>query len=221
MALTRARVLAGDERFGLQVSDAIAAIVRAKRDPAHVFKKVRAMRELIAQEKGDDDPWDLKLARGGLTDLDFIAQGLTLAHAADRPTLIGLQPEVLFDRAAASGLVSQNDTRVLIEACGVFHTLFQWQRLTIDGPFVPNSVPRPIFKRLAAALGLPDERILIDYLNGIRFNVTEVYGRVSGDRPVKRPPHNATAVKGPLTCSCSCILSLTRLLVCCPGYDTL
>ena len=75
MALTRARVLAGDERFGLQVSDAIAAIVCAKRDPAHVFKEVRAMRELIAQEKGDDDPWDLKLARGGLTDLDFIAQG--------------------------------------------------------------------------------------------------------------------------------------------------
>ena len=39
------------------------------------------MRELIAQEKGEEDPWDLKLARGGLTDLDFIAQALVLAHA--------------------------------------------------------------------------------------------------------------------------------------------
>ena len=43
------------------------------------------MRELIAQEKGDDDPWDLKLARGGLTDLDFIAQALVLAHAHEAP----------------------------------------------------------------------------------------------------------------------------------------
>ncbi len=78
-------------------------ILTAKRDPKAVFKDVRAMRELIAQEKGDDDPWDLKLARGGLTDLDFIAQGLVLAHAQEHPTLVGLSTEATFAEAQLSG----------------------------------------------------------------------------------------------------------------------
>ena len=83
MALTRARVIAGDEGFGARrARRAVKDILTAKRDPKKVFKDVRAMRELIAQEKGDDDPWDLKLARGGLTDLDFIAQGLVLVSCA-------------------------------------------------------------------------------------------------------------------------------------------
>ena len=71
--------------FGPRVEAAVAAIVGAKREPAEVFGAVRAMRDLIASEKGDDDPWDLKLARGGLTDLDFIAQALVLAHASATP----------------------------------------------------------------------------------------------------------------------------------------
>ena len=42
------------------------------------------MRALIAQEKGDRDPWDLKLVRGGLMDIEFVAQYLTLAFAHDQ-----------------------------------------------------------------------------------------------------------------------------------------
>ena len=42
------------------------------------------MRRAIALEKGEDDVWDLKLAAGGLVDIDFIAQYLQLVHAADK-----------------------------------------------------------------------------------------------------------------------------------------
>jgi glutamate-ammonia-ligase adenylyltransferase len=37
------------------------------------------MRRAIAQEKGDDKRWDLKYAAGGLIDIEFIAQYLSLA----------------------------------------------------------------------------------------------------------------------------------------------
>ena len=90
MALTRARVIAGDEAFGAAVADAIADDRRLPRaSPPRSAAEVRAMRELIATEKGDQDPWDLKLAPGGLTDLDFLAQALVLAHASDHPSLVG------------------------------------------------------------------------------------------------------------------------------------
>ena len=42
------------------------------------------MRALIAREKGDQDPWDLKLVSGGLIDIEFVAQYLTLAEARPR-----------------------------------------------------------------------------------------------------------------------------------------
>ena len=43
------------------------------------------MRARIAAEKGTDNIWDLKQVRGGLVDLEFIAQYLQLAGAAVAP----------------------------------------------------------------------------------------------------------------------------------------
>lgn len=178
MALTRARVLAGDEAFGTGVQAAVRRIVGASRDPAKVFAEVRSMRDLIAQEKGDDDPWDLKLVRGGLTDLDFIAQALVLAHGAAHPTLIGLAPEATFQEACRAGLVGDEEARSLVESHRLFHAIFQWQRLTIEGRFDPASVPPAILKRLAANAGLPDETVLLHQLKETQSQVTELYDRI-------------------------------------------
>ena len=113
MALTRARVIAGDTPFGERVETAITNILAAPRDAATVFKQVTEMRELIAQEKGDDDPWDLKLARGGLTDLDFIAQGLVLAH----PDKIDTQPGASTPQVIAAASESGFSPRPIRKPC--------------------------------------------------------------------------------------------------------
>jgi glutamate-ammonia-ligase adenylyltransferase len=180
MALTRTRVLAGDGGFAKRVERAAADIVGAKRDLRHVCKEVRDMRALIAQEKGDDNPWDLKLARGGLTDLDFIAQALVLAHGAKHPNLIGLQPESAFQEACKAGLLGEDDARSLIEAHRLFGAIFQWQRLTIEGTFDPATVPPAILKRLATVAGLPDAKVLLTHLNAMREQVREVFDCVLG-----------------------------------------
>jgi glutamate-ammonia-ligase adenylyltransferase len=180
MALTRARVLAGDESFGRQVDTAIAGIVGARRERKKVVSEVRAMRELIAREKGDDKPWDLKLARGGLTDLDFIAQALQLAYGAEHPDLIGRPAEATFSEARKAGLLSDDDARALVEAHSLFNSIFQWQRLTIEGEFDPGTAPGPILKRLAAVAGLPNEKLLLDHLGDIRGQVTKLSERVLG-----------------------------------------
>ncbi|NIX76919.1 bifunctional [glutamine synthetase] adenylyltransferase/[glutamine synthetase]-adenylyl-L-tyrosine phosphorylase [Microvirga terricola] len=178
MALTRARVLAGDPELTKRVQDAVGGLIAARRDRKKVVKEVRAMRELIAQEKGDDNPWDLKLARGGLTDLDFIAQALILIDAADNSALIGLSPEATFAEARRSGLLNLGDEEILIEAHRLFSALFQWQRLTIEGAFNPAAVPPAILKRLASVAGLPDAKVLIDHLNATRAQVTDIYQKV-------------------------------------------
>ncbi|MCG7392584.1 bifunctional [glutamine synthetase] adenylyltransferase/[glutamine synthetase]-adenylyl-L-tyrosine phosphorylase [Microvirga sp. ACRRW] len=178
MALTRSRILVADPGFADRVGEAINHIVSAKRDPKHVISEVRVMRELIAQEKGDDKPWDLKLAKGGLTDLDFIAQALVLAHSSKHPALMGLPPEGTFQEACKAGLISDEDARELIEAHRQFSAIFQWQRLAIEGEFDPDHVPPAIFKRLATIAGLPDAKVLLTHLNATRQHVREIYERV-------------------------------------------
>ncbi|WP_457091853.1 bifunctional [glutamine synthetase] adenylyltransferase/[glutamine synthetase]-adenylyl-L-tyrosine phosphorylase [Microvirga sp. P5_D2] len=178
MALTRARLLVGEPSIAEPVNEAVKEIVATKREWKHVASEVRSMRGLIAQEKGDDNPWDLKLAKGGLTDLDFIAQALVLAHSAQYLTLIGTAPEATFHEASKAGLIGEDDARTLIEAHRLFNAIFQWQRLTIEGDFDPASVPPAILKRLAVVAGLPDAKVLLNHLNATRQQVREIFERV-------------------------------------------
>jgi glutamate-ammonia-ligase adenylyltransferase len=179
MALTRARVLAGDDAFGIEVSEAVRDILVNERSSKRVFKEVRAMRELIAQEKGDDDPWDMKLTRGGLTDLDFIAQGLVLAHASAHPSLAGLSTEATFAEAQVASLLSSDDARTLTEAHRLFNDIFQWQRLTIEGKFDAEKVPPIILKRLATVAGLPSVKMMQEHLGEMRGRVVSVWDAVT------------------------------------------
>ncbi|HEX8665746.1 MAG TPA: bifunctional [glutamine synthetase] adenylyltransferase/[glutamine synthetase]-adenylyl-L-tyrosine phosphorylase [Beijerinckiaceae bacterium] len=177
MALTRARMIGGDEAFGQEVAQAIADIVGCRRDPAKVAAEVRAMRDLIAKEKGDQDPWDLKLAAGGLTDLDFLAQALVLARGADHPSFVGLPTRAALAEAGRLGLLAERDARALVEAHAFLSGVFQWQRLAIEGPFDATTVPPAILRRLATAAGLPDARVLLDQMNRTRAEVREVFSR--------------------------------------------
>ena len=88
MALTRARVVAGDASLGADVAETVRETLTRKREPATVARDAGAMRKLIASEKGDKDVWDLKLVRGGLIDIEFIAQYLELAFAHERPGIL-------------------------------------------------------------------------------------------------------------------------------------
>ena len=91
MALTRARAIAGPSGLRARVDEAVRASLVFPRDKAKIAADVIDMRERIAKEKGTDDIWDLKQVRGGLVDVEFIAQYLQLVHARSQPR--GARPE--------------------------------------------------------------------------------------------------------------------------------
>ena len=90
MALTRARVISSSPAFRKKIEDVIRSVLTRPRDPASTAGDVADMRRAIALEKGEDDVWDLKLAAGGLVDIDFIAQYLQLVHAAAKPEILSV-----------------------------------------------------------------------------------------------------------------------------------
>jgi glutamate-ammonia-ligase adenylyltransferase len=180
MALTRARVVAGDPELGRRAEASIRAILTRRREPAKVAAAVAEMRALIAKEKGEKNPWDLKLAFGGLTDLDFLAQFLVLAYSSDHPRLLARDTGSVFAAAREAGLLAQADAAALEEALRLIGDVQLWQRFTVEEAFDSAAVPARVLNRIATAVGRPDTKVLRAELDEIRSGVRAIFNRVLG-----------------------------------------
>jgi glutamate-ammonia-ligase adenylyltransferase len=141
MALTRARVLTGSPALRARVEHAIRDALLKPRERTRIAADVLAMRKRIIAEKGTDNIWELKQARGGLVDIEFIAQYLQLVHAARHPEVLDQNTAQALQKLAHAGLLSASHAAVLIPAARLLHNLTQVLRLCLDGPFVPEAAP--------------------------------------------------------------------------------
>ena len=133
------------------------------------------MRALIAAEKGDKDPWDLKLVAGGLMDIEFVAQYLSLAYGHARPDILDVSTRKAIDKAGAAGLLAAGHVVTLIEAHQLYTDATQFMRLSIAGPFDPAKAALGVKRRIAAAAGFPDFEAFVAALGEARKRVREVY----------------------------------------------
>jgi [glutamine synthetase] adenylyltransferase / [glutamine synthetase]-adenylyl-L-tyrosine phosphorylase len=160
MALTRARVVAGDADFAPRVHEALSSIFERKTAATVLARDILSMRHLIAKEKPAKSPWDLKLADGGLVDIEFSAQYLSLVHGASRLEALHANTGSCLARMKDTGLIGPEAGSVLIEAWQLQSMLAQLVSLGDTLPFDP-AVGRPSFKRrLAATANLPDFKVL-------------------------------------------------------------
>ena len=156
MALTRARVVSGPPKLRQDVEKAIRAALVHPRDRAKTTADVREMRELIDQEKGTSDIWDLKQVRGGLVDIEFIAQYLQLIHAEKHPEVLSQNTVDALERLSQGGLLAAGNADVLIPAARMINNLTQVLRLCLDGSFDPSKAPDGLKTLLTQAVELPD-----------------------------------------------------------------
>ena len=111
MALTRARVVSGPPALRAAVETAIRDVLLKPRDRAKTAADVRDMRARIEKEKGTRDPWELKQVRGGLVDLEFIAQHLQLVHAAGHPRILSQNTVEALENLAQAGVLQPGGRR--------------------------------------------------------------------------------------------------------------
>jgi glutamate-ammonia-ligase adenylyltransferase len=152
LALTRARVVSGAADLQHKVDAAIRATLVVPRDRAKVAADVRDMRARIAAEKGTERLWDLKQVRGGLVDLEFIAQYLQLIHAASHSDVLDQNTCRAFQKLGDAGCLAPGEAEDLIVGTRLIHDLTQILRLCNDGIFDPAVAPKGL-KELAARAG--------------------------------------------------------------------
>jgi glutamate-ammonia-ligase adenylyltransferase len=181
MALTRARAVAGDASLCGEARALIDEVLAKPRDRSKLLADLTEMRDLIEQEKPPRDIWDVKLIPGGLIDIEFIAQYLSLSARAegwlpapedDEVTglLVGADPDQTFRALDHNECTSTDATLKTLgpEALGeeatesLRHALALWSghaqivRLCTEGDFAPKEAPAGLIDLVIRAGQAPD-----------------------------------------------------------------
>ena len=156
MALTRARVITGSPELREKVERAIHEALIRPRDRKTIAADVRDMRTRIDAEKGTSDIWDLKQVRGGLVDVEFMAQHLQLVHAHAHPDVLDQNTLRALQKLDGKGLIPADGGSILIPAARLLSDLTQIIRLCLDDPFRPEQASPGLKALLARAADSPD-----------------------------------------------------------------
>jgi len=175
LALTRARVLTGPPALRARVEEAIRQALVRSRDAAKTTADVRDMRQRIWAEKGTDNIWELKQVRGGLVDLEFIAQHMQLVHAHAHPEVLDQNTAGAYQKLAAAGLIAPEAMEVLLPAARLIHDLTQILRLCLEGPFDPKTAPHGLKELLARAGDAPTFAQLESHLRATLAGVAGLF----------------------------------------------
>ena len=148
LALSRARVLFADADFGEEIEGVLARILSQPRDTGKTVEDVLSMRALMAKERPPRHSFDLKLATGGLVDLEFIAQSGQLVVGS----LIGVpqaQTAIVLRRMGEIGLLPESER--LVEAHALFSNVLEIMSAALLRPFKSESWT-PAFRDVLARL---------------------------------------------------------------------
>ena len=141
MALTRARVTHGSASLRKALEEIIHNALTQQRNADDVVVQVAAMRARIAKQHTGSSPWDIKYRRGGLVDIEFIAQYLQLVHAHDRPAVLHQNTARALEQLAEAGCIEDHAAQSLLRALDLWRRLQAMLRLTASGVFDEEAAP--------------------------------------------------------------------------------
>jgi len=180
-ALTKARVITGPAPLAARIADLVEQIVYLRPVPERLRSEILRLRGRMEQEiaKEDAEHFNIKTGRGGLVDVEFIAQYLQLLHGGEHPELrLNNTLEILY-RLQKLGLISPAEHDILSRGYKFLRRLENRLRLVHDQSINDLSSDRQYLVKLARRLGYPDRprRPEVAFLEEYR-NVTEQIRRV-------------------------------------------
>src|SRR5437867_3919842 len=175
--LTRARLILGDRALARRVRASLSQLVYGDALPRAALKEIAEVRTRIERELGRETRGRLhvKYGRGGLVDVEFLAQALQLVHGHDKPdvrrftttaALNGLARAGVLDRATTAGLVERY--RLLRRSSAALRLLGARPSDTIE---LAGPMPAPV----APALRYESRQAFLDAYRETATAVREAY----------------------------------------------
>ena len=135
LALTRARVLAGEAGLAAEVEGLRRQVLADKGRGASVVQDVAEMRARLAEAKPGSGAWEAKLGPGKMMDVELLAQMLALRAASPARSV---ERQLAAGRVA--GDVSQMDETILLQAYRLCWRLQAGSRLLTDQVVDPTTL---------------------------------------------------------------------------------
>ena len=181
LALTRARVAwASSPSLFASATDAILEALRRPRDAPRTAHDVAEMRELMLRERPPRHAWDLKLAPGGLVDVEFAVQALQIVHAADGGPL-HTSTEAALQAVAAAKLADPGALEALLQSFRMQSSLNQLLKLALPDGADPAGEPEGFRALLAQVGGCRDFEALAALLSRTQVATHAAYASVVRD----------------------------------------
>ena len=178
MALTRARPVAGNRELCATVMEGVRAVLCARRDPDTLLADVASMRERVDNERKTENRWRLKHVRGGVLDLEFIAQYHLLRHAARHPSILVQSTPSAFRRLGEAGVLDSDDAAELADSAAFLQRLQGLLRLTVGHNRDVERFTPGVRETLARAMGAEDFTALEARVHAVQDRVRAAYHRL-------------------------------------------
>ncbi len=155
MALSRARVIsASSGQFKTTVKNQVSSALLQKDFKGKLAHDVLDMHLRLQNEKPERGLWDIKNIKGGLRDIEFIAQYLMLKHKPYKTNSLHLQrTQDMLAHAAREKWISDEDAKVLCEISSRYHVILQLKSVAVGGVFTTEMLPIGVRKLIANCVG--------------------------------------------------------------------
>ena len=180
LALTRARVIAGPPALRERVEAVIRSALTKPRDNAKTLTDIADMRAMLDRERPAKSPWDLKEAKGGLFDVEFIVQGLQLIHAPTHPQVLHANTMEALHALGAAGAVAPAAAVTLQEAAYLYQGITQVLRLTVDGSFNAAEASTSLRELITRTAGLSSFEDIEAKLTAVETDIRALFATLIG-----------------------------------------
>ncbi|NVK19081.1 MAG: bifunctional [glutamine synthetase] adenylyltransferase/[glutamine synthetase]-adenylyl-L-tyrosine phosphorylase [Methylocystaceae bacterium] len=184
MALTRARVICGSPELTGKIEQEVQNVLCEKRDPDKLVYDVSDMRKRMDKEHHTDVVWEIKQYRGGIVDIDFIAQYLQLKFGNIHPEILQNNTVDVLTKARDMQVLEENTANDLINAIELWNIIQGYLRLTVaaelkkeDGGELPDALKQD----LVQATGEPTFDMLCERMKNAARQVMKHYQTLIDD----------------------------------------
>lgn len=184
-AWLRARPSAGDPALGEAMLKTLEPFVFPRSVGPNAIDEVRALRQLF-REGAEADGFNVKLGKGGIRDVELVAQLLQLLYAGKRPDLRERTTPAALHKLWLAGLLSDQEERALAAAYRFFRRLEHRIQLEHGGQTHHLPGDAATLQRFALRLGFPDADAFVAQTERHRAAVSavaETLGEPEGGPP--------------------------------------
>lgn len=185
--LIRSRSSAGNAVIFKEFFKAVEDSVFSKDETIeNALENVRLSKEKINLEKSDNKKFDVKLGRGGIREIEFIAQALQLAYGGPDEWLRAPHTLISLSRLADRNLIGETELTELSDAYTFLRRLEH--RLQMENGLQTHLVPENADRKFLVARRM-DFEYLREFENELKIkteNVSRVFTRIFGE--TNKPP---------------------------------